>query len=193
MKTKQSEITGVPFALREGRVTLRPFGRKELMSKQYLSWMNDADVTRTIGRFDYLFPVSRAKLIKYFEGIDTESEIFLAITADGPDRTSEFVGTLKVYDIDYLARRASLGILIGDKAQWGRGIASIVIRVACRYIFQELGFDKVAAGYLASNKAMQRAFEKNGFVVEGVLKGHLFFRGQLVDHVLVGKFKESAS
>lgn len=155
--------------------------------------MNDADITRTIGRFDYLFPVSRAKLIEYFEGIDIDREIFLAIHASRSDGTPEFAGTLKIYDIDYLARRASLGILVGDKAQWGKGIASAAIRLACSYILDELGFDKVTAGYLATNTAMQRAFEKSGFVIEGVLKKHLFFRGHLVDHVFVGKFKESVS
>lgn len=152
--------------------------------------MNDPQITRTIGRFDYLFPVSRAKLVEYFNSIDTSTTIFLAIDyRAGGSGKGRFVGTLKIYDIDPLARRAALGIMVGDKSTWGRGIASSAIRSACRYIFEELGFRKVVAGYLATNVGMQQAFRKNGFEVEGILREQAFFAGDLVDHVLVGKFK----
>jgi [ribosomal protein S5]-alanine N-acetyltransferase len=181
-----------PFSLRAGSVVLRPFTRRHLESPQYLRWMNDQEITRTIGRFDYLFPVSRAKLRRYFADIDTETTLFLAITAPtvrgGGGR---FVGTLKIYDLDYLARRASLGILVGERAAWGRGIASAAIEAATRYVFDELGFQKITAGYLATNAGMARAFEKNGFRVEGVLEKQLFAAGRLVDHVMVCKFRST--
>lgn len=149
--------------------------------------MNDREVTRTIGRFDYAFPVSRAKLSSYFDAIDTETTVFLAIFRRVRGKRGEkFVGTLKIYEMDLLARRASLGILVGDKSEWGKGVATQAIGIACRYIFDELGFGKITAGYLATNAAMHRAFEKNGFEVEGVLRKQVFFAGSLVDHILVG-------
>ncbi len=192
-KSRLKAKTATPdssFALRGDAVTLRPFTRRHLMSAEYLAWMNDPEVTRTIGRFDYLFPVSRAKLVRYFESLDGDREIFLAINVKETGRSVErFVGTLKIYDIDYLARRASLGILVGDRKSWGRGIASAAIGVACGFVFEELGFNKVCAGYMSTNTAMRRAFEKNEFVVEGVLKDHLYLGGSIIDHVLVGKIK----
>ena len=187
---RQSSLLTSPFELREGPLLMRPFTRRELDSTAYLQWMNDPQVTRTIGRFDYLFPVSRSKLVEYFNGIDTDTTIFLAIyvrpKSGGKHR---FVGTLKIYDIDQLARRAAMGIMVGARMQWGRGIASAAIRAACRYIFEDLGFRKVIAGYLATNVGMHRAFEKNGFQVEGLLREQVFFAGRLVDHVMVGKFR----
>jgi RimJ/RimL family protein N-acetyltransferase len=54
-------------------------------------------------------------------------------------------------------------------------------------VFEVLGFSKVTAGYLASNVGMHKAFMKNGFTIEGILRRQVFFAGQLVDHVLVGK------
>ena len=88
-----------------------------------------------------------------------------------------------------LARRASLGILIGERKEWGKGHAQRAIRLASRYIFDVLGLNKIAAGYVSTNAGMARAFEKNGFVKEGILKQHVFCCGGLVDHVLVGKFR----
>ncbi len=185
----QADLLRSPFSLGEGGVVLRPFARRNLYSPEYLRWMNDPRVTRTIGRFDYLFPVSQAKLVDYFNSIDTATSIFLAIYAKRTPRASKrFVGTFKIYDMDQLARRASIGIVVGEPEAWGRGIASAAIRAACRFIFDELGFRKVTAGYHATNIGMHRAFKKNGFLVEGVLRDHLYFAGKVVDHVLVCKF-----
>lgn len=188
---KQQKLLTSPFKLQEGAVILRPFTRRELMSKEYLKWMNDPRVTRTIGRFDYLLPVSRTKLVEYFNNIDTESTVFLGIHKRSQTREKpDFVGTLKIYDIDYLARRVALGIMVGDTKVWGKGVASTAIQLACRYVFEELGFRKMVAGYLATNQGMHRAFEKNGFEIEGVLREQVFFAGRFVDHVMVGKFRD---
>jgi RimJ/RimL family protein N-acetyltransferase len=185
----QADLLRSPYSLREGSVVLRPFTRRNLYSPEYLRWMNDPRVTRTIGRFDYHFPVSRAKLVDYFNSIDTDTSMFFAIYAKSLRRSSErFVGTFKIYDLDRLARRASIGIVVGEPKAWDRGIASAAIRAACRFIFDELGFRKVTAGYHATNIGMHRAFEKNGFQVEGVLRDQLYVAGNIVDHVLVCKF-----
>lgn len=186
---RQSDLLDAPFLLREGAVLLRPFTRRDAASDDYLRWMNDPQVTRTIGRFDYLLPVSRAKLKQYFEDIDTDTAIFLGIhTAVGRGTAPRLIGTLKIYDLDPLARRASLGIMVGERKAWGRGIATAAIRAACRYVFEVLGFGKVTAGYLAGNSGMHQAFRKNGFRTEGILRRQVFFAGKLEDHVMVCKF-----
>ena len=187
---RQSSLIDSPFELRAGAVVLRPFTRRDAASADYLRWMNDPQITRTIGRFDYLLPVSRAKLLRYFEDIDAANTIFLGIhlRARGAAKP-RLVGTLKIYDIDPLARRASLGIMVGERSAWGRGIASTAIRAACTYVFEVLGFGKVAAGYLASNAGMHKAFRRNGFRIEGVLRRHAYFDGRLDDHGMLGKFR----
>lgn len=186
---RQSDLRDSPFELAEDEIVLRPFTRRDAASPAYLRWMNDPQVTRTIGRFDYLLPVSRAKLLQYFDDIDAENTVFLGIHLRARGRAAtRCVGTLKLYDLDPLARRASLGIMVGERAAWGRGIGSAAIRAACRYVFDVLGFAKVSAGYLRSNVGMHKAFTRNGFKVEGVLRRQVFFAGRLDDHVIVGKF-----
>jgi ribosomal-protein-alanine N-acetyltransferase len=182
--------------LHEDNICLFPFGTEELYSEDYLKWMNDLDITKTIGRFDYLMPVDRAKLVEYYNDISKENTIFLAIylKSDGsPGQIKKmgmkFIGTLKIYDIDLLAKRASLGIAIGDKLEWGKGCAGKAIHIASRYIFEVLGLRKISAGYIASNIGMERAFLKNGFGVEAVFKEHVYFEGQYVDHKFVCKFR----
>jgi [ribosomal protein S5]-alanine N-acetyltransferase len=182
------------FCLQEGKIALYPFGIKELYSTEYLKWMNDADITKTIGRFDYLMPVSRKKLVEYYNSIDRENTVFLAIylsttRTNKKSRKGIFIGTLKIYDVDKLARRASIGIVIGDKQKWGRGYARTAIHIAMRYIFEVLGLNKITAGYLANNIGIEKAFQKNGFQREAIFKEQAFFAGELVDHIFVCKFR----
>ena len=71
----------------------------------------------------------------------------------------------------------------------GNQSISSAIRAACGYVFEVLGFRKVTAGYLATNVGMHKAFKKNGFRIEGVLRKQVFFAGKLDDHVMVCKFR----
>jgi len=157
--------------------------------------MNDAQVTRTLGRFDYLMPVSQQKLVEYYRSLNPNNTIFLAIYYSDKHsclkkEQQEFVGTLKIYDIEPLAQRASIGVMVGNKSDWNKNIASTAIRIACRYIFDVLGFRKITAGYISKNIGMKQAFLKNGFQVEATFKEQLFFEGEFVDHVFVCKFRK---
>jgi len=184
------------FCLQEDEIYLLSFGRDELNSKEYLKWMNDLEITKTLGRFDYLMPVDRAKLNEYYESLDREKTIFLAIylktngfVGEIKKADMKFIGTVKVYDIDLLAKRASLGIAVGDRSEMGKGYASKAIRIASRYIFDTLGLRKITAGYISGNKGVERAFLKNDFQVEAVFKEHIFYEGLYVDHKFVCKFR----
>lgn len=184
------------FCLQKDEMYLFPFGLKELYSDEYLTWMNDLEITKTLGRFDYLIPVDRSKLVEYYQGINHNNTVFLAIyigdsTLESPrDKMAmTFIGTIKIYDIDQLARRASIGIAIGDRANWGKGYSTKAVRIACKYIFEVLGLRKITAGYVASNIGMERAFLKNGFEIEAVFKEHLFYDGSYIDHKFVCKFR----
>lgn len=194
---KSVQTDEMAFCLHEGDIRLYTFGREELYSDDYLKWMNDSEITRTLGRFDYLFPVDRAKLVDYFNAINKTNTVFLAIylgrNVEPPPvcrADMQFIGTLKIYDIDLLAKRASLGIVIGDKSEWGKGYAGTAIRIACRYIFEVLGMRKITAGYVADNVGMERAFLNNGFEIEATFKEHLFFEGRYVDHKFVCLFRK---
>ena len=189
------QLNDAYFCLQADDVCLFSFGTDELYSDKYLRWMNDLEVTKTLGRLDYLMPVDRAKLVDYYNGINKENTIFLAIYLKGDCSSNQktdmkFIGTIKIYDIDLPAKRASLGIAIGDKLEWGKGYAGKAIHIASRYIFEVLGLRKITAGYIASNIGMERAFLKNGFEIEAIFKEHIYYEGQFVDHKFVCKFSK---
>lgn len=185
------------FTLQGPRVSLFPFEETELNSSSYLKWMNDRENVKTIGRNDYLLPVGIEKLRAYVAGLDRTKTVFLGIYFSDSNTTLDrinkskmrFVGTLKIYDIDFESKKASIGIMVGERTLWGKGIASEAISLACDYCFNTLNFHKVCAGYFESNTGMSKAFAKNGFVVEGVLKEHFFNLEEFINIVLVAKIK----
>lgn len=179
------------FEIREESLLLRGFSERELLSDAYLKWCNDPEVVRKIGRDDYLLPVSRQKLIDYFKNLQNSKTAFLAIYFI-ENAKETFIGTLKIYDIDILSRKASIGIMIGNRSFWGKGIATKALKLSLHYIFKILKLEKACAGYQSDNIGMARAFEKAGFHIEGSLKKHIFTDGAIQDLILVACFRENS-
>lgn len=83
------------------------------------------------------------------------------------------VGNIGIDDIDRIHRRGELGILIGDRRWWGRGIATaselLVVDYALRNIVAD-GLNKVYARVLIGNDGSRKALENVGFREIGVTR-----------------------
>lgn len=173
----------------EGKISyLVPFDEHHLHSGDYMSWLRDYEVIKTINRLDYLTPVSFAEVKQYCETVmQSTSDIFMAINAKDKDI---FIGTIRVSRLSWVTGIADVGILIGDKDYWGKGIATDAIATIGQHLFDRLGMRKLTAGLMDINPSMLRVFEKLGFQKEGVFRKHDLFEGAYVDHIHMGCFKE---
>lgn len=148
----------------------------------YCRWMNEPATNRFLeSRF---YPHSIETLREYI--VDKQGDnlnAFFAIVLNNGDR---HIGNIKLGPVDSNHRLADIGILIGEKDCWGKGYALEAINLIVDYAFNTLNLHKVTAGCYAPNKGAIRAFEKAGFVQEGVRKAHCFFEGEYVDDVLLG-------
>ena len=100
-----------------------------------------------------------------------------ALTVDG-----ELIGGVCLWGIDAFNRRAHLGIAVGPPYR-GKGYGTDACRVICRYAFVDRGLHRVQLEVLGANIAAVRAYEKAGFVVDGVMREAAWVRGALVDEV----------
>ncbi len=169
-----------PF-LRGPKVYLRPLERADLTAA-YLGWLNDAEVTRytEIGSF----PTTHQDLEKFYQGVTgSPTDVIFAIA----DRKSHrHIGNVKLGPINWLHRNATLGILIGDKASWGRGIGQEATRLTVEYAFERLNLNRVALGVFAEHEAAVRCYENVGFQVEGRFRQDLFRNGEYKDRLWMG-------
>ncbi|HUJ24295.1 MAG TPA: GNAT family protein [Bryobacteraceae bacterium] len=85
--------------------------------------------------------------------------------------------------------RADIGLWIGQ-AYHGKGYGTAAISLAVEYGFERVQLQKIEARVFVGNHASRRAFEKNGFVLEGTVRRAIRKRGQFVDEWLMGVLPE---
>ena len=183
MEDKRTKGTGK-------RVKLVPFTEEHLNDPKYLSWLKDYEVMRYIGRPEYFKPFEFKMVQDYIESLWQNEYVtfFAVLTQEGT-----FIGTAKINYLDaqgFETKTADIGIMIGNRNEWGKGYASDAIKAACAYAFDTLGARKLVAGCNAKNGAVVRIFEKAGFKEEGRIRKKLFCEDEWCDHILLGCFKE---
>lgn len=158
--------------------------RREDVNEDYYHWMNDNEITRyTESRF---YPYSMNQLQEYVVSLDGKREsVFLAIIEKS---SGQHIGNIKLGNIDWLHRRADVGVIIGAKNCWGKGYASEAIVLLSEYAFRKLNLHKLWAGCYANNTGSIKAFKKAGFHEEAVQRKHYYYDGDYIDLVLLGKF-----
>lgn len=154
-------------------------------NENYLQWMQDEQVNQFLeSRFQVW---SIKKIGNYIKKInESQDSIFLAIIAK---KTGEHIGNIKIGPISQVHKFAELGIIIGAKKYWGKGLATETIKKVADYCFESLGLHKVTAGAYIDNIGSIKAFKKNGFKLEGIRKKHFLYKNRYIDAVLLGKVK----
>jgi RimJ/RimL family protein N-acetyltransferase len=67
----------------------------------------------------------------------------------------------------------------------GRGLGTEATRLIVGYGFDQLGLHRIELEVYAFNPRARRAYEKVGFVAEGVLRDALWWDGEWVDAVVM--------
>ena len=169
-------------------IELREFTLDHLEDQNYFKWLRDKDVVNTIGRIEYLTNVKFESVEKYISQlIDSDNNCLYAIYTN----SKKFIGTVKIGHINWRTGVADIGIMIGEKDHWGRGIAKEAIRLVIDYSFNYLSLRKLTSGCASTNIPMIKVFEKLGFSKEACLKNNLLISGKFDDHILFGLFKEN--
>jgi UDP-4-amino-4,6-dideoxy-N-acetyl-beta-L-altrosamine N-acetyltransferase len=96
------------------------------------------------------------------------------------------VGTIGLSQINRFHRTAEYGILIGESAYRGRGIALAASVCVLNFAFGELKLHRVFLHVMAHNEAAIRLYDRIGFKREGVLREHVLVGGSFRDVVMMG-------
>lgn len=170
------------------KIYLRPVQPSDATT-EYLSWLNDPDVTRfTESRFArYKMEDIRAYIR---QTLADPAVLFMAIISKDEQR---HVGNIKLGPIHPHHRHADIGFIIGDKSSWGKGFATEAIRLLSDHALQKMDVLKVTAGCYGSNVGSMKALIRAGFRIEGVREKHYLSDGILVDGISFGKRIEQGS
>jgi RimJ/RimL family protein N-acetyltransferase len=104
------------------------------------------------------------------------------------------VGTVRLRIGDETNRSAWFSIGIFDPAWWGRGVGTEATRLVLRHAFLDLQLHRVALRVLTDNPRAIAAYEKGGFVREGIERETLFaggtWRSDLMMSILEDEYRE---
>lgn len=155
----------------------------EHVTDEYVSWLRDRDVNRFLeSRFrGHDIDSTRAFVARARADSDT---LLMGIRCTERGR---HVGNIKLGPIDRNHGLAGIGVMLGDRGVWGRGLATDAIRIVCAIAARQLRLRKLTAGCYASNAASARAFEKAGFRIEAVRKDHFLLDGRAEDLLLLAR------
>jgi [ribosomal protein S5]-alanine N-acetyltransferase len=78
---------------------------------------------------------------------------------------------------------AEVGYWLGEN-YWGNGITSSALKGILDYGFNDLGLKRIFAKPLEHNMASRRVLEKNGFILEAILKKSVIKSGKIYNQAL---------
>ncbi len=158
---------------------------EERDAKATLPWINDAEVTRTLGRDSIMTLESQQAWIKalYTRHNDCTFGIWLR-------HEEKLIGTTGLHAINRQSGFATFGLLIGDKAEWHKGYATEAVMQVLHYAFTRAALRKVVLDVLSHNPYGKRAYETCGFREIGHYKRHDFRNGEYRDRIVMEVFCE---
>jgi len=173
-------LLSVPLASQ--RLLLRTIAPEEARGA-YARWMQDPQVIRYLEVRHQ--PRDEGALADFIARMnESPDNLLLGIVV----KESGFhIGNIKLGPIHAIHRRAAIGIVIGEKGEWGKGYAAEAIESIARHGFAVLGLHRLEAGFYAGNRNSITAFEKAGFRPEGRLAGYWRSDDGWEDHLWMGR------
>jgi RimJ/RimL family protein N-acetyltransferase len=158
------------------RVRLRPIERDDLPN--YVVWINDPDVLAYFGTY---LPMNLAQETAWFESMLNDPNVLnFAIEYEG-----RHVGGAGFNGIRWRHQSAEVGLFIGEKALWGRGLGQDTLRTLLDYGFNQLNFHRIYLRVFAEHARAVRSYEALGFVHEGRLRQAEWRHGRWQDILIM--------
>jgi RimJ/RimL family protein N-acetyltransferase len=154
-------------------ISLRPLRESDL--ECICRWRNDPEVSK-----DLAFPsTTRDRLNRWFAERSEKHHSYVIVVDDLT------VGYGQISDIDSSNRKCDIGVVIGEKGYWSRGIGTAVARALTEIAFVELGMHRALAVASERNVPSIRCFKRVGYVEEGRLRHANLRDGEYFDLVLM--------
>lgn len=157
------------------------------VSADYVNWMNDYEVVKYT---ESKYAAHDDNSIKKFVNDCNRSDnnILFGIFLKSTDK---HIGNIKLGNIHPIYKHADIGLIIGMKEYWGRGIGARVISMVTDYGFSVLDLHKIFAGSYAENIGSIKAFQKSGYDISYIKKDEVFFEGHYEDVIILEKYNSN--
>ena len=76
------------------------------------------------------------------------------------------------------------------RSEWGRGVMRQIMPYVIGFGFERLGLRRLEAMVTLGNTRSSNLLERNGFLLEGTLRDHAFWKGRFWDQLIYGRLAD---
>lgn len=150
------------------------------------TWHNDPEL-RKLGGNPKLLSTKDTEEEDIQKAYKSDDEAYLMIVKKA---NNDAIGFIRLNRLTSRDRNVWLRMVIGDKASWGKGYGSQVLRAVSHWIFNELNVHRVECETYATNEGALKFFKRMGFKKEGVHRQAHFTEGKYEDIISFGILRE---
>lgn len=148
-------------------------------TQEYCDWLNDSEVNKYLETKEATID----ELKQYIHDKNNNPNcLFLGIFLK---ENNKHVGNIKLEPIEFEEKKATLGILIGNKNYWGRGIGTEATKLLVNYAFNTLDLKEVNLGVISENKAAIEVYKNAGFKIDMINKKSTRYGNKYYDGVVM--------
>lgn len=152
------------------------------------AWLSDPEVCK----YELWKPhphsdFTRGFIIDVFKGYNSDTIYQWGIELDGV-----LIGSVSIVNVNDYDQKAILGYCLNRK-YWSNGYTTEAVKAVLRYMFTEIGLNRIEAYHSINNIASGRVLEKVGMTFEGQGKDYYFCNSGFQDSRFFGITKEQYS
>ncbi len=102
---------------------------------------------------------------------------------------NKYIGNVYLTNIDYINRKATSHILIGDKECWNGGYGTEAMQLLLDYAFNHRNLRRIEALVLDDNIGSQKLHEKLGYKRDGLLRESVYKNGTYKNQIYYSLLK----
>lgn len=136
---------------------------------------------------DIPFPPTFKQAQSLLEQFDASKGEYIFVVEDLATRS--FIGTVGVFQTNWLSRSTTIGISLHSDWQ-SQGFGTEIMHTLLQFVFEQMNIRKVKLNVMDFNHRAIRLYEKLGFEVEGTLKQEVFRNNSYHDVIIMALFKE---
>lgn len=181
-----SDATPLPPPIVRGEhVYLRAAERTDVPT--FVRWFNDAETTSFLSM---RAPMSQAMEETWFarmvEGQGKDEYLFVICQlSDGQP-----IGNCGLFRVDQINGNAGIGITIGEKELWGKGLGTDAMLALLDFGFGQLRLERLWLEVYDFNARARRSYDKSGFSLEGVERHAVYKHGRHIDVELMSILRD---
>jgi RimJ/RimL family protein N-acetyltransferase len=165
------------------------FEEPDVRAKAEVRWQCDSEYVRLADNEPILLS-SEKKIKEWFDkqveaGPQPERYSFSVRTLE----EDKYIGFLGVW-VDLIHSEAWVGLGIGEREFWSKGYGTDMMKICLRYVFTELGLERLSLALHEYNPRALRSYEKCGFRLEGRTRKGILREGRRTDTLWMGILRE---